>query len=118
MTTNNTLNKIISLTREITGKDVVRNIETYNDPDYYKVIVITVDLNAREALELWLKLVRLIPYTRYGVAIGVKWLGEKNITYDELTDYLVKIMVESGLKPKAKEPFDIVRELREERDKR
>jgi hypothetical protein len=32
--------------------------------------------------------------------------------------YLVRIMVESGLRPKAVEPLDVVRELREERDER
>jgi hypothetical protein len=118
MTADNTLNNIISLTREITGKDVIRSVETYEDPDYGKVILITVDLDAKEALELWLKLTKQFPYTIHGIVIGVKWLGENNITENELIDYIVKIMVESGLKPKVKEPFDIVKELREERDKR
>jgi hypothetical protein len=118
MTANNTLNKIISLTREITRKDVIRSVETYEDPDYGSVITLVVNLNAKEALDLWLELTKKIPYNKYGIIIGVKWLGENNITEDELIEYIVKIMVESGLKPKAKEPFDIVKELREERNKR
>jgi hypothetical protein len=118
MTTTNIINNIISLTREITGRDVIRSVETYEDPDYGKVISITVDLDAREALELWLKLARQFPYTIHGIVIGVKWLGKNNISENELIDYIVKIMVEGGYKAKALEPFDIVRELREERDKR
>jgi len=31
-----------------------------------------VDLDAREALDLWLKLVKLIPYKGYGIVIGVR----------------------------------------------
>ena len=114
MTTTNIINNII----KITGRDVIRSIETYEDPDYGKVISITVDLDAREALELWLKLARQFPYTIHGIVIGVKWLGENNITENELIDYIVKIMVEGSYKAKAIKPFDIVRELREERDKR
>jgi hypothetical protein len=77
-----------------------------------------VDLNARKALDLWLKLVRLIPYERYGVVIGVRWLGEDNVSRDELVDYLVKIMVEGGLRTTALEPLDVVRGLRGERGER
>ena len=118
MTTTNIINNIIFLVKEITRRDVIRSVETYEDPDYGKVISITVDLNAKEALELWLKLTKQFPYTIHGIVIGVKWLGEKNITEDELIDYIVKIMVEGGYKAKAVKPFDIVRELREEQDKR
>jgi hypothetical protein len=118
MTADNTLNKIISLTKEITGRDVIRNIETYEDPDYGKVITLTVNMNAREALDLWLKLTKQFPYNKYNIAIGVKWLGENNVTEKELINYIVKIMIASGLKAKALKPFDIVKELREERDKR
>jgi hypothetical protein len=106
------------LARELAEKDVVRNIITYDDPDWGCVYTIEVDLNAKEALELWLKLVKQIPYDKYNVIIGVKWLGENNITEEELINYVVKIMVESGIKPKALKPFNAVEELQEERRKR
>jgi alkanesulfonate monooxygenase SsuD/methylene tetrahydromethanopterin reductase-like flavin-dependent oxidoreductase (luciferase family) len=106
------------LARELTGRDVIRGIVTYGDPDYGPVIRLVVDLSAREALELWLKLVKLIPYARYGVVIGVRWLGEDNISRDELVDYVIKIMVEGGLRTIALEPLDVVRELRGEQDRR
>jgi hypothetical protein len=106
------------LARELTGRDVIRGIVTYGDPDYGPVVRLVVDLSAREALDLWLKLVRLIPYERYGVVIGVRWLGEDNVSRDELVDYLVKIMVEGGLRTTALEPLDVVRGLRGERGER
>jgi hypothetical protein len=106
------------LARELTGRDVIRGIVTYDDPDYGPVVRLVVDLNAREALDLWLKLVKLIPYTRYDVVIGVRWLGEDNVSRDELVDYVVKIMVEGGLRTTALEPLDVVRELLGERGKR
>jgi hypothetical protein len=109
---------IPELVSRFTGRDVIRGIVTYSDPDYGPVIRLVVDLNAREALELWLKLVRLIPYTRYGVVIGVRWLGENNVSRDELVDYVVKIMVEGGLRTIALRPLDVVKELRGERGKR
>jgi hypothetical protein len=106
------------LARELTGRDVIRGIVTYDDPDHGPVVRLVVDLNAREALDLWLKLVKLIPYTKYGVVIGVRWLGENNVSRDELVDYVVKIMVEGGLRTTALEPLDVVRELLGERGKR
>jgi hypothetical protein len=109
---------ISHLARELTGRDVIRGIVTYGDPDYGPVVRLVVDLDAREALELWLKLVRHIPYKRYGIVIGVRWLGENNVSKDELVDYVVKIMVEGGLRTIALGPLDVVKELRGERGKR
>jgi hypothetical protein len=109
---------IPELVSKFTGRGVIRGIVTYSDPNYGPVIRLVVDLNAREALDLWLKLVRLIPYTRYGIVIGVRWLGENNVSKDELVDYVVKIMVEGGLRTTALRPLDVVRELRGERGRR
>jgi hypothetical protein len=109
---------VLKLTGRLIGRGVIRGIVTYNDPDYGPVIRLVVDLNAREALELWLKLVKLIPYTKYGVVIGVRWLGENNVSKDELVDYVVKIMAEGGLRTTALRPLDVVRELRRERGRR
>jgi hypothetical protein len=102
----------------IVGRDVVRDVKTYNDPDYGFVIRFVVDLDAREALKLWLKLVEIFPYSRYGVVVGIKWVGEDNVSEDELVDYIVKIMVVSGLKLIARKSLNTVRELTEERSRR
>jgi hypothetical protein len=105
------------LARELAGRDV-RGVVSYRDPDYGPVVRLVVDLDARGALDLWLKLVRLASYERHGVVVGVRWLGEDNVSEDELADYLARIMVEGGLRTTALEPLDAVKELRKERDER
>ena len=83
----------------------------YSDPNYGLVMRLIVDLNAKDALELWLR----FPYRRYGIVLGVRWTGENNVSEDELINYVVKIMITSGLEPIAKRALDVVGELREER---
>ena len=112
------VNVIRAIVVSIAGKDVVRNVVTYIDPDYGPVIRFVIDLSVRDALELWLKLVELFPYERYGIVVGIRWTKENNVSETELIGYLVKIMLVSGLRPAAKKILDIVEELREERDKR
>jgi hypothetical protein len=102
----------------IVGRDVVRNIMIYNDLNYGLSIRLIVDLNAKEALELWLRLVEKFPYSRYGIVLGVRWTGENNVSEDELINYVVKIMITSGIEPIAKRALDVVEELREERGRR
>jgi hypothetical protein len=122
MTADNTLNKIISfiseLARELAGKDVIKEIKTYRDPDYGTVIEITFDLDAKETLDLGLKLIKSISFKECEAIIDVKWTGKNNVTKDEIEDYLVEVMKEECYRPKAKEPLDIVKELQEERNKR
>jgi hypothetical protein len=65
-----------------------------------------------------LKLVEIFPYSRYGVVVGIKWVGEDNASEDELVDYIAKIMVVSGLKLIARKSLNTVRELTEERSRR
>jgi hypothetical protein len=102
----------------IAGKDVLRSIMIYSDPDYGYVIRLVVDLDAKQALELWQKLVEIFPYKRFGIVLGVKWTGRSNVSEDEFVDYIVKIMRIAGLKPVARKPLNIVEEMLEEREKR
>jgi hypothetical protein len=122
MIAENTLNKIISFiseyAKELAGKDVVKEIKTYKDPDYGTVIEITFDLDAKEALDLGLKIIKSITFKECEAIISVKWAGENNVTKDEIEDYLIEIMKEECYRPKLKEPTNIVKELREERNKR
>jgi hypothetical protein len=62
------------------------NIEVYEDELYGKVARITVNLPAKEALELWLKLIDYFPYEKYKIVLSVKWLGENNVSESELID--------------------------------
>jgi hypothetical protein len=109
---------IRSVIASIVGKDVLRSITVYNDPDYGYVIKLVVDLDAKQALELWQKLVEIFPYKRFGIVIGVKWTRRSNVSEDELVNYIVKIMRIAGLRPVARKLRNIVEEMLEEREKR
>ena len=85
------------------------SIEVYEDELYGRVARITVNLPAKEALELWLKLIDYFPYEKYKIVLSVKWLGENNVSEAELIDYLVKIMIKSKVGPRALPGFDSVR---------
>jgi len=87
-------------------------INGYDDEIWGCVYEIIVHTDAKQALELELKLAETFP----GVPIVVKWTGEINVSEDELTDYLVKIMMKSGLRPKALPSFDAVKFIREGRE--
>lgn len=86
------------------------------DELYGTVIKVTTDLSARESLELWLKLVEELPYEKYKIVLAVEWIGENDVSQDELIDYLTKIMIKSGLKPVALPGFNAVHAIREERE--
>ena len=83
----------------------------HDDEIWGHVYEVIVHADARQALELELKLAEAFP----SVPIVVKWTGETNVSEDELVDYLVKIMMRSGLRPKALLGFDAVRFVKEER---
>jgi hypothetical protein len=88
-------------------------IERYFDKDWGYVYVITVDLNAKQALELNLKLQERFP----GIPIVVEWTGDMDVSDRELIDYLVEILARGGFKAKAPPGFDaveLVREIRED----
>ncbi len=118
MTADNIIPFISQLAKELAGRDVIKEIKTYKDPDYGTVIEITFDLDAKETLNLGLKLIKSISFKGCEAIIDIKWTGENNVTKKEIEDYLVEVMKEECYRPKAKEPLDIVKELREERNKR
>jgi hypothetical protein len=97
------------------GREEVCSIDIYNDNLYGTVLRITTDLPAKEALELWLKLTDYLPYENHKIVLSVKWLGENNVSEDELIEYTVKIMIKSKVGPKALKGFDAARMVREAR---
>jgi hypothetical protein len=106
-------NKIYELLEER-----VKGVKIYRDDLYGTVALVETDLSARDALELWLKLIDCFPYEKYGTVISLRWLGENNISGGELVDYLVKIMIKSKVGPRALPGFDAVRMTRETRLRR
>jgi hypothetical protein len=87
-------------------------IEEYEDEVWGIVYRVILDADAREAFELWLKLVEVFR----GIPIVVKWTGKMDMSESELVNYLMKVMAKSGLRPKALEGFDAVKFVRENRD--
>jgi len=98
------------------SKGKVHYIDSYVDELYGVVVKVTTELAAREALELWLKIVEHLKLEKYDVVVAVEWLGEKNLDENELVDHIVKIMVKSGKGPKALSGFDSVNIVRKERE--
>jgi hypothetical protein len=91
-------------------------VEIYEDRLYGIVARITTYLSAKEALELWLKLLDYLPYEKYNTVLSVRWLGKNNVSESELIDYLVKIMIKSKVRPRALPSFDATRMVQELRE--
>jgi hypothetical protein len=98
------------------GRENICSVEMYNDNLYGAVAMITINLPAKDALELWLKLIDYLPYKDYKIVLSLRWLGEKNVSEDELINYIVKIMIKSKVGPKALPGFDAVRIIQEIRE--
>ena len=75
------------------------------DETWGPVVEATLNLDAREALEVWLKAEDAIQRKFHLV---VKWTGENDLTQDELVGYLTEIGAKAG-PMKAKPGFDAVK---------
>ena len=76
------------------------------DETWGPVVEATLNLNAREALETWLKAEDVVNKKFHLV---VKWTGKNDLTEDELVGYLVEIAAKAGTPIKAKRGFDAVK---------
>ena len=89
------------------------SISVVEDADWGLVYVVTLEANAREALEVNLELQRRFP----GVPIVVKWTGDTDLSEGELVDYVLRVARAGGFKARAPRGFssvEAVREVREE----
>ena len=84
------------------------------DDLYGATITFTVNLPAKKALELWLRLAELVG--RSGPMVVVEWLGENSVSEDEMAEKLAEIMLKLGRGPKALPGFDAVEAVREARE--
>ena len=75
------------------------------DETWGPVVEATLNLNAREALEVWLKAEDAINKKFHLV---VKWTGKNDLTEDELIQYMAEIGAKAG-PMKAKPGFDAVK---------
>ena len=75
------------------------------DETWGPVVEVTLNLDAREAMRVWLKAEDAINKKFHLV---VKWTGKNNLTEDELIQYLVEVAEKAG-PMKAKPGFDAVK---------
>jgi hypothetical protein len=109
-------NHIPGLIATLLGKESVCNVEVYDDDLYGAVANITIDLPAKDALELWLKLIDHLSYENYKTVLSLRWLGDNNVSEEELVNYIVKITIKSKVGPKALPGFNAVRIAQEIRE--
>jgi hypothetical protein len=89
------------------------SINVVEDADWGLVYIVTLEANAREALEVNLELQRRLP----GIPIVVKWTGGTDLSEEELVDYVLRVARAGGFKARAPRGFssvEAVREVREE----
>jgi len=97
--------------RRLTKKSYYIKVE-YDD-DWGYIYLITIDVDAREALEINLRLQEMFP----GIPIVVRWTGVNNVSERELVNFLVEILNRGGFRAKAPKGFnavDVVNEIRGE----
>jgi hypothetical protein len=82
------------------------------DPDWGYVVIVTLEANARKALETWLKLQKKFK----GVPIVVRWTGPNDVSEEELIDYMVEILNAGGFKARAPQGFNAVEAVKEVRE--
>jgi len=76
------------------------------DETWGPVVEATLNLNAREAMRVWLKAEDAIQRKFHLV---VRWTGENDLAQDELTQYLAEIGAKAGTPLKAKRGLDAVK---------
>jgi len=106
------IDTIFDVANIISG-DKVEKVTYGYDADFGNIIRVRLEQNAREAFESWLKLLDEIDTKDLGINIRVDWTGKDNLSDEELVDYMVEIMLKSGVGPKVSEEFDSVKAVRE-----
>jgi hypothetical protein len=110
---------VVEVVKSIIAHELTRlvnarySISVVEDAGWGLVYVVTLEVNAREALEVNLELQSRLP----GVPIVVRWLGSTDLSEEELADYVWRITRAGGFKARALRGFssvEAVREVREE----
>jgi hypothetical protein len=110
---------VVESMKEIIARELKRlsereySISVKDDVDWGLVYIITLEENARKALEVNLELQKRFPR----IPIIIKWTGNMDLSEEELTDYVWRIARAGGFKARAPRGFssvEAVREVREE----
>lgn len=103
----------IKLVTDLSNNNV-SSYELIYDKVFDKILNIKMDLNAKDALELWIELIDNMD-AKHAKMINLEWNGEINISEEDFVDYVVKIMLKSGIGPRALDGFDAVEAVSEGR---
>ena len=103
----------ISNVANIISGDSVEKVTHGYDADFGNIVRVSLRQNAKDAFESWLKLLDEIGPKYPEITLRVDWRGEDNLSDDDLVDYMVEIMLKSGVGPKVSEVFDSVKAVRE-----
>ncbi len=95
--------------------DKINSYELTYDEVYDKLLNIEVNLDAKDALDLWLGILERLD-SKYKKELNIEWTGEFNISTEDFIEYSVRIMIESGNGPKSVDGFDAITAVREGRD--
>jgi hypothetical protein len=96
----------------ISGNKVEKVTYDY-DANFGDIIRVRLMQNAKDAFETWLKFLNEIDPKDYGINLRIDWIGEDNLSDNELVDYMVEVMLKSGVGPTISEKFDSVKAVRE-----
>lgn len=104
---------IVKLAKSLSNKIIDYNL--VYDKVYDRILNIEVELDAKEALELW---INILDETEgdYKKSVNLEWTGEFNLTEDEYVNYSVEIMLKSNTGPRAVKGFDVIGAVKEGRD--
>jgi len=103
----------ISDVANISSRDKVEKVTHGYDAAFGNIVRVCLRQNAKDAFESWLKLLDDIGPKYPEITLRVDWTGEDNLSDDDLVDYMVEIMLKSGVGPKVSEEFDSVKAVRE-----
>ena len=103
------LKEVVKVANSYSGNRV-RDAKFDSDELYGDLLRLTVNLDARKALRLWVRLLEEFEWKE--TVLTVEWRGKLNVSEDELADYIAEIMLKSA-GPKALPSFNAVEAVRE-----
>ena len=104
------LEEVVKAANSYSGNRV-RSAKFDSDELYGDLLRLTVNLDARKALRLWVRLLEEFEWKE--TVLTVEWRGKLNVSEDELAHYIAEIMLKSGTGPKALPGFSAVEAVRE-----
>jgi len=89
--------------------DMSRNvdIDICEDPNIGMYIVLTVDMDASKALEIWLKILEEVK--DIGIPVFIYWTGKTDVSPEEMDRYIGKALAKMNIFPATIEPIDVMR---------